>query len=198
MLSRRQKNNVFFFIIGFFSGGAIVVFIVFFGMIADFTKDKAVQILRTIPSNDAVPDTLAQVQGYERKKNIERIALFVHDTVNKKAVLESDTETVKVAVLPPVETVKTDHKIAEAVLIIEHIVHDSLVEESQTVKEIKVEQWENPTNFTGYKLSDDMLIIYGMDLKQISLQLIDGNLFIFFSDKSIPLKKSNDFEHFAF
>jgi len=202
MLTQRKKLNLIYLSIGFLIGIIFSVIIDYFGVIKYFTK-------RFTKSNT---NKIEYVLAVNEKDSVERkpIALKIgkkeivetKDTLSQTEDVISEVNTADIDSTFLLETEQTeqirqDRRITSTVLSIIRIIEtDSTRITESNFGEINVEQWENPTNFTGYKKTKNTLIIYGIDLDEIEIQSIDNVLYLVFRDKKLALKESNDFIRF--
>ncbi|MDR1879103.1 MAG: hypothetical protein LBQ64_06025 [Bacteroidales bacterium] len=204
MLSRRKKKNLLAFGMGMLSGAVITMLIAYFGIIANFTKDKIVKISEVFPDMDDTADMLVSLPEPSAEKRIVAGKTLEQDTLKDTTIISEDSIVSPVVVTALEEVseiaIKTDVKIAEVVIPIEAVSKkDTLtgVKPTPVQKgEMSVEQWENPTNFAGYRKSQNKLIVYGIDINAITLQLIDDSLYLIYQDKKLLLKDTDDFLHY--
>ncbi|MDR1793353.1 MAG: hypothetical protein LBR36_07945 [Bacteroidales bacterium] len=193
MLTHKQKFGLLFFGIGFLVGIIVAAIVAYFSVIVHFTKEKIVHIYDILPEEKvATVDTVVieqQIVKPSTTKNIQQ--------TDTQAVQKEDDIFAKIDTLPK-EIIKTDTKVAEILIAVQNISTDSLNTEPVLYKTLKVEQWKNPTNFMGYRLTDKALILYGVDISQITLITVDRKLYLLIADKQIELKKSTEFTHFSF
>lgn len=201
MLTQRKKLNLIYLSIGFLIGIIFSVIIDYFGVIKYFTK-------RFTKSNT---NKIEYVLAVNEKDSVERkpIALKIgkkevvetKDTLSQTEDVISEVNTADIDSTFLLETEQTeqirqDRRIMSTVLPVINIETDSTRIIESNFEEIYVEQWENPTNFTGYKKTKNTLIIYGINLDEIEIQSIDNVLYLVFRDKKLALKESNDFIRF--
>ncbi|HOF15367.1 MAG TPA: hypothetical protein PLF32_00560 [Bacteroidales bacterium] len=201
MLTQRKKLNLIYLSIGFLIGIIFSVIIDYFGVIKYFTK-------RFTKSNT---NKIEYVLAVNEKDSVERKPIALK--IGKKEIVEtkdtlSQTEDVISEVnaadidstflleTEQTEQIRQDRRIMSTVLPVINIETDSTRITESNFGEIYVEQWENPTNFTGYKKTKNTLIIYGINLDEIEIQSIDNVLYLVFRDKKLALKESNDFIRF--
>ena len=194
MLTRRKKQNLLYLGIGVAIGIAITALVAYFGVIYRFTKDNIVKIYDVLPGSDTTKIVLEHAILYKEKQVEKESNQTLSDTsVNKKTegIEIKDSASKEVSI-----TIKTDIKIAEAIVPIVYFMRDSLSDaEPIAVQkgELRVEHWENPTNFAGYRKTQNKLIVYGIDIDNIELELIDDNLYLIFNNKKMLLKDSDSF-----
>ena len=94
--------------------------------------------------------------------------------------------------------IKTDTKIDASVLPIYYVDSDTSMQTEKLFKEIMVEQWENPTNFAGYRKDANTLIIYGISIYEIELQYINNNIYLIYNNNKIEIKESETFIRFPY
>jgi hypothetical protein len=73
---------------------------------------------------------------------------------------------------------------------------DSLLGNRQEAvyRQINVEFWESPLNFTGYKMGKNRVIIYGLDqIESVSIQTLDDNIFLKYYEFYFPLLLTSEF-----
>ncbi len=194
MLTRRKKLNLIYLSIGFFSGIILSIVIVYFGGIKQFTQSSINKIHYTLPliEKDTIINKTKKIKIYKKE------SFPIKDSLNTiENLIETDTLDIDSTFLFEEEQIKQDHKIASVVLPIIYIETDSNEINDSYLEEINVEQWENPTNFAGYKKTKNTLIIYGINLDEIEIQYIDNILYLIFRDKKLPLKESNTFIRFS-
>jgi len=194
MLTRREKQNLLYLVLGVVMGIAITALVAYFSVITRFTKDNIVKIYNVLPSGDTTK-TVTEQTNFRKK---EQVADNTKQSLSETSVnMEINPMTNKDSVSNEgIITIKTDIKIAEAVVPVIYFVQDTLSDAKfQAVQkgELQVEQWDNPTNFAGYRKTQNKLIIYGIDIDNIELQLIDDNLYLVFNGKKLLLKNSDNF-----
>ncbi|MDR1180798.1 MAG: hypothetical protein LBL13_02310 [Bacteroidales bacterium] len=198
MLSRKKKQNLLHLGAGILIGVVVSAFIAYFGVISNFTKKNIVKIYKVFPDKDIVDNVDKSSLQYKEEQISKQPEISISDT----SAVSSETEAIEETdTVPPGEipiTIKTDIKIAEELIPIMCVVEDSLTETKSVVQkgELSVEQWENPTNFAGYRKSQNKLIVYGIDIDNIGLQLIGDGLYLIYYDKKLLLKDSDSFLHY--
>ena len=186
MFSRREKQNIIIFVLGVFVGIALSAIVAYFSVIASFTKDNIIKITNILPSSsDSVQVVTTKIYPEEKKSTT------LKDTLSKTNSIEVQEDS-----LPKKDVIKSDVKIAEEIIPIVFINDSSENLITAIIKEIRVEQWESPMNFVGYKLSPNLLIVYGMDLKNIELQYINGNVCLIVGEKRLILQETDNFVRF--
>ena len=195
MLSRREKQNLLYLVIGIIIGIVTVALVAYFGVISRFTKENIVKIYNVLPSSDTTNVGTKNVNLNRNEQVFKNVNHSLSDTSAKNKV----EMTVKQDTMPSKEipiTIKTDTKIAEASIPIFSFVQDTLSDVKGIAVqkgELQVEQWDNPTNFAGYRKTQNKLIVYGISIDNIELQLIDDNLYLIFNQKRLLLKDSDSF-----
>ena len=193
MLTRREKQNLLYLGLGIFIGIAITSLVAYFSVISNFTKENIVKIYNVLPSGDTTKTAAEKTISYKKEQTINNLNHSLSDTsVNK----DDFTAKKDSASNENFITIKTDTKIAEASISITYFVSDTVNDTKSVVSkkgELQVEQWENPTNFAGYRKMQNKLIIYGIDIDNIDLQSIDDNLYLIFNNKKLLLKDSDSF-----
>lgn len=196
MLTKRKKQNLLFFSLGVIIGMMIAGFITYYSVIKQFTKYNINRIQSVLP----IMDKDTTINNYntseinsDKKTNSNKNNSITQeakpifpDSIRNNSFIASDTD----------EIIKTDTKIASSILTISYIESDSIESEENYISEITVEQWENPTNFAGYRKNKNTLIVYGIPLDEIELQNINGTLFLIFKDHKLAIKESNTFIRF--
>jgi len=169
------------FIMGIFVGIALSAIVAYFSIIAGFTKDNIVKITNIFPAETTQPKTV-----HTKEK---QTATASKDTLEEQAKQDKDSLLLKK------DIVKSDMKIAAEIL---PVLWESDSNDVAVIikKEIQVEQWNSPMNFVGYKLSPNVLIIYGIDLANIELQYINEEIYLIVGDKRLALKETDSFIRF--
>ena len=183
MITRREKRNITIFVLGVFVGIALSAIVVYFSVIASFTKDNIIKITNIFPSDSV--QVISKIPA-EEKRNLNS-----KDSSSKANLLKDQEDS-----LPKKDVIKSDVKIAEEVIPIVSINDSSEHVITAIIKEMRVEQWESPMNFVGYKLSHNSLIIYGIDLSNIELQYIDGSICLIVGEKRLILQETDNFVRF--
>jgi len=186
MFSRKERQNIIIFILGVFVGIALSAIVAYFSVIAGFTKDNIIKITNILPSySDSVQVVTTKIESQEKKRTMLKDTLLKVDSVER----QEDSLSQK-------EAVKSDTKIAEEIIPI--ICMEDSTENAVVAikKEMRVEQWDSPMNFSGYKLSPNLLIIYGIELKNIELQYIDEFICLIVGEKRLILKETDNFVRF--
>jgi hypothetical protein len=199
MLSRRKKQNLLYLGIGLVTGVVMTAIVVYFGVISSFTKESIGKLSEVFPADE---DTTGKVSEkpvlHKEKQSLQQPKTITSDTsvnlTKVDTVIKADT--VITSEIPV--TIKTDIKITEAMIPIMFVAKDTATEEKSVVQkgELLVEQWENPTNFAGYRKTQNKLIIYGIDIDHIELHLIDEELYLIYHEKMLLLKDTDDFLHY--
>ena len=194
MFTRRKKQNLLYLGIGVVIGIAMTSLVAYFGVISAFTKENIVKIHNVLPHADTTTAVAEHTVSYKEEQFVKTSNQTVSDTsTNNDAELTDKNDSI------PDDThitIKTDIKIAEAVIPIIYFVRDT-VDNTKLIAsqqgELQVEQWENPTNFEGYRKMQNKLIIYGIGIEDIELESVEDNLFLIFNDKKLLLKDSDNF-----
>ena len=193
MLTRREKQNLLYLGLGIFIGIAITSLVAYFSVISNFTKENIVKIYNVLPSGDTTKMAAEKTISYKKEQTVNNSNHSLSDTsVNKDDLMAKKDSASNENFI----TIKTDTKIAEASISITYFVSDTVNDTKSVVSkkgELQVEQWENPTNFAGYRKTQNKLIIYGIDIDNIDLQSIDDNLYLIFNNKKLLLKDSDSF-----
>ena len=186
MFSRRERQNIIIFVLGVFVGIALSAIVAYFSVIAGFTKDNIIKITNILPSySDSLQVVTTQVESQEKKS-----------TTLKNTLLKVDSAEMQEDSLPLKDVVKSDTKVAEEIIPV-LCMGDSAENAIVAIKkEMRVEQWDSPMNFSGYKLSPNSLIIYGIELKNIELQYIDEAICLIVGEKKLILKETDSFVRF--
>ena len=132
--------------------------------------------------------TLLEIKVNQKNNEIDSININ-NDT--DTATLQLDTNAIT-----SIDVVKTDTKIESMKIPIINIDIDSTLTRDEYSSEILVEQWENPTNFAGYRKNKTTLIIYGIRIENIELQYSNNTLFLVYKDQKLALQESNTFIRF--
>jgi hypothetical protein len=200
MLSRRKKQNLLYLGIGIVTGVVVTALVAYFGVISNFTKESIGKISEVFPNEDTTAKVVERSVLYEKKpssQQAEPTETVDNDTASTE--IEEQTVVIDTAVSEkdPI-TIKTDIKIAEALISITCIVKDTTTNTKSVIQkgELLVEQWENPTNFAGYRKTKDVLVVYGIDIDNIELQLVNNDLYLIYHEKKLLLKDSDDFLHY--
>jgi hypothetical protein len=200
MLSRKKKQNLLYFGIGILVGAIIAAFIAYFGVISSFTKKSIVKLYKDFPKpeEDIVYKVDESTLVDREKQTPKQPEISKSDTFAVSSEIETreKTDTILSKEIPI--TIKTDIKIAEFIIPIMSVVEDSVTKTESVIQkgELSVEQWENPTNFAGYRKSQNKLIVYGIDIDNVGLQLISDELYLIYYDKKLLLKDSDNFLHY--
>ena len=200
MLTRRKKLNILYLCMGIVIGAVITALVAYFGVIANFTKERIVRIQNVFPASADSTAVHADItQNYlENEPKIKQQTAennILIDTLQKN--IPSDTISIvsveKDTLLP--FTIKSDMKISDAIIPIKYSTDDTLNPQKPILRkgEMMVELWENPTNFAGYRKYQNKLIVYGIDIKSIEFQLIKDSLFLVYNNKKLYLKDSDNF-----
>ena len=196
MLSRREKQNLLYLAVGILIGIVTAALVAYFGVISKFTRDNMEKIYNVLPSSsDTVTVGTADANLKKKEPTTKDTNHLLSDTSVKNEVeTTAEKDTMPSKEMPI--TIKTDTKIAEASVPIFCFVQDTLGEAKGVLVqkgELQVEQWDNPTNFAGYRKIQNRLIIYGISIDNIELQLFDDNLYLIFNSKKMLLKDSDSF-----
>jgi len=183
MLGRREKRSITIFVLGVFVGIAISAIVAYFSVIASFTKDNIIKITNILPtSSDSEQEESAKIHTADKRQTKQK------DTL-------SETDPLPQEDLQPKEEIKTDVKIAEEIMSILPA-EDGETDNSAAKREIRVEQWDSPINFVGYKLSRNLLIVYGIDIKNVELQSHNGEITLIVGDKKQVLQETDNYVRF--
>ena len=194
MFTRRKKQNLLYLGIGVVTGIAITALVAYFSVISKFTKDNIVKIYNVLPSADTTKTIAEHTKLYKEEQSVKKSNQSLSDTSESKKT--EITEKTDSAATENFITIKTDMKIAEAVISIIYYTRDTLNDAKLPVAkkgELQVELWDNPTNFAGYRKTQNKLIVYGIDIDHIELESIDDNLYLIFNTKRLLLKDSDSF-----
>lgn len=181
MITHRKQQQLIFFFLGFFFGLVVAIVVGYFGVIKQFTQNQIEKI--NILNNQDTVFLSAPPQNITAKKKKTN---FIEDTLTIQNIQE-DTLLIN--------EIQTDKLITSIVLSVEN--SDTLVSKINNFpQEILVEQWENPMHFIGYQLNKEKLVIYGIDIEQISLTTDNETLFLWIANNKIALEYTDDFLHF--
>ena len=199
MLTRRKKQNILYLCIGVVIGMAIAAAVAYFGVIANFTRESIVKIQNVLPVYSDTTNTV-DTNTESLKENLANNQLSQHaDSIDitRENVVFDTVKTIRIerdTVLPfePTITIKTDIKVAATIIPIKYQIDDTSNIPLRK-GEMTVELWENPTNFTGYRKYQNKLIVYGIDIENISFLMASDSLFLIYNNKRLHLKDSDNF-----
>ena len=202
MLTRRKKQNILYLCIGVVIGVVLAASVAYFGVIANYTKEGIDKIQKVFPLRADSTERFAVAESdLERKQTKEQQPVHV-DTVkgnaNSDTILPVRVERDTALPVEPTFTIKTDVKVADAIIPIKYPTEDTLNTQHIPLRkgEMTVELWENPTNFAGYRKYQNKLIIYGIDIDNIDFQMVSDSLFLIYNNKKLHLKDSENFKHY--
>jgi len=194
MLTRRKKQNLLYLGIGILIGFVIASGVTYFSVIKQFTKSNINKIQSVFPTVEK--DTVTK----SVTKPIIKTTDITNDNIEleiKETLVIDTTDTNGVVSLSDEDVIiKTDTKIDDSVLPIFYVDSDTSEQTENIFKEIIVEQWENPTNFAGYRKDANTLIIYGISIYEIELQYINNNIYLIYNNNKIEIKESETFIRF--
>jgi hypothetical protein len=199
MLSRRKKQNFLYLGIGIVTGVVVTALVTYFGVISNFTKESIEKISEVFPKEeDTIVVAVNSPLPHKEKQSLQQPEVIPTDTSPVTIIEEIPIETDTVASKDMPITIKTDIKIAEALIPIICITKDTTIDVKSVLQkgELPVEQWDNPTNFAGYRKTQNKLVVYGIDIDGIELHLIDNDLYLIYHEKKLLLKESDDFLHY--
>lgn len=196
MLTRRKKQNLLYMGIGILIGFIISACIAYFSLIKQFTKSNFNKIQQVLPiqEKDTLKNpTVVKMNLSKQKQNTNKIEVEMQESIQDSLEMPGDSNKVGL-----IEIIKTDHKIETRVLpvISIEIESDTVVNFETYPNEITVEQWENPTNFAGYRKQADLLIIYGINIDDIELQYENKTLYLVYKDQRLAIQESDSFFRF--
>ena len=178
MLTHRKKQQLLYLILGFLLGLIVAAIVVFFGVIRQFTKLQIEKIEQKFP---ATKDT---------------IVVNVNNTSSRVLKPAEQDSTIQLADTLCDETemdeIQVDRMI-NAIRVNMHALDTNIAE----TKELDVEQWESPMRFMGYKLANNKLIIYGVDITDVEFAYKDDNIYLLVAGNSLLLSPSDEFLHFS-
>ncbi|MBP7102461.1 MAG: hypothetical protein KBA86_04355 [Bacteroidales bacterium] len=193
MLTKKKKQNLLFLGLGIIIGCILAGSIAYFSVIKQFTKGKInkIQLAFPIYNTDSLSTkTIKSKTIIINQKNDEI------DSVNINNDIQSDSSDVDTNIITSMDVVKTDTKIESMIIPIINLDIDSTLTTDDYNSHILVEQWENPTNFAGYRKNKTTLIIYGISIENIELQSSNNTLFLVYKDQKLGLQESNTFIRF--
>lgn len=193
MLTKKKKQNLLFLGIGIIIGCILAGSIAYFSVIKQFTKAKINKIQLAFPISDT--DTLSSKTIKSKTIKINQKNDDI-DSVNINNDIETDSSHLDTNTITSMDVVKTDTKIESMKIPIINLDIDSTLTTDDYSSEILVEQWENPTNFAGYRKNKTTLIIYGISIENIELQSSNNTLFLVYRDQKLALQESNTFIRF--
>lgn len=194
MLTKKKKQNLLFLGIGIIIGCILAGSIAYFSVIKQFTKAKINKIQLAFPVEDT--DTLSAKPIKSKTIKINKKNYDKDTVININNDIEADTSRLDTNSIISIDVVKSDTKIESMKIPIINLDLDSTLTTNDYNKEIIVEQWENPTNFAGYKKNKTTLIIYGISIENIELHLSNNTLFLVYKDQKLALQESNTFIRF--
>jgi hypothetical protein len=202
MLTRRKKLNILYLCIGIVIGAAIAAVVTYYSVIANFTKERIVKIQNIFPVGADTTKTIAihadYPKGKQTKKQPKNQAVDSIQTT-KNDIPDTEMTIVDREIALPAEAgfvIKSDVKVSDAIVPVKYITEDSTQNLSLRKGEMIVELWENPTNFAGYRKSQNKLIVYGIDIDDIDFHSINDSLFMIYNNKKLFLKDSDTFVHY--
>lgn len=181
MITHRKQQQLIFFFLGFFFGLVVAIVVGYFGVIKQFTQNQ-IEKINILNNQDTVFLSAPPQNITAKKKN-------TNPTKDSLSILNTQEDTLLI------NEIQTDRFISSIVLSIENT--DTLADKSNYFpQEILVEQWENPMHFIGYQLNKEKLVIYGVDIEQITLTTNNETLFLWIANNKIALEYTDDFLHF--
>ena len=198
MLTRRKKQNILYLCIGVVIGMVIAALIAYFGVIANFTRESIVKIQNVLPVYSDSTDVIdANTESSGEKLTSNQLSQRADTTATRENAVSDTVKTIRIerdTVLPsePTITIKTDVKVAATIIPINYQIDDTSNIPLRK-GEMTVELWENPTNFTGYRKYQNKLIVYGIDIENISFLMASDSLFLIYNNKRLHLKDSDNF-----
>lgn len=211
-------NKIYIFIIGFLVGGIVVFFL------GDFVPKT---IINNTTVNVKKTDTLNQPKKEQKhvayNKNEHKndksavrlvtekisdsipdsITVYVKDTTNLNITKENKTEE---------DVIDRERLIKVVTLPVDGIINESsdtsyqaklankMGEETAFQPELRLEFWQSPIGFSGYKLNKSILVLYGLSSeKNINLSYQgNGNLKMEINGNFITLRKTEEFKPLNF
>lgn len=194
MLTRKKKQNLLYLGIGILIGFVIASGVTYFSVIKQFTRSNINKIQSVFPTVEQDSLSKSTIKPLDKKKSkanespiLEITEHQIIDTADTNGLVPlSDEEII----------IKTDTKIDASVIPIFFVDSDTSEQTEKLFKEIIVEQWENPTNFAGYKKDANTLIIYGINIYEIELQYINNKIYLMYNNNRIEIKESETFIRF--
>lgn len=181
MITHRKRQQLIFFFLGFFFGLVVAIVVGYFGVIKQFTQNQ-IEKINILNNQDTVFLSAPPQNITAKKKN-------TNPTKDSLSILNTQEDTLLI------NEIQTDRFISSIILSIENT--DTLADKSNYFpQEILVEQWENPMHFIGYQLNKEKLVIYGVDIEQITLTTNNEKLFLWIANNKIALEYTDDFLHF--
>lgn len=181
MITHRKQQQLIFFFLGFFFGLVVAIVVGYFGVIKQFTQNQ-IEKINILNNQDTVFLSAPPQNITAKKKN-------TNPTKDSLSILNTQEDTLLI------NEIQTDRFISSIILSIENT--DTLADKSNYFpQEILVEQWENPMHFIGYQLNKEKLVIYGVDIEQITLTTNNEKLFLWIANNKIALEYTDDFLHF--
>ncbi len=162
----------YLFFIGLFLGGGILGYFIGTGGVdqssnLDLTKKEYI--------TEIVYDTIIEKERVEIPVYLEREDTILSNDLLKKDSVFIDTLTERIkqrdTIIDDGSVIRTEKKIAERILPIQFLsketLKDTIIKDLLGIKETKrvdvmIEFWESPLGFSGYKLSRNKLIAYGL------------------------------------
>lgn len=175
MLTHRKKQQIFCVLLGFLLGLVVAVIVGYFGVIRQFTKLQIEKIGQIFPTQTDTIVVNVNTSPVHTKVVKQEYAL---ETIADTAYTDSEVQGDRMVNAMRVSMQSLDTAIAD-------------------MKELEVEQWENPMHFVGYKLGKTKLQIYGVDITDVEFAYKGNDIFLLVACNSIPLHVSDDFIHFS-
>ncbi len=194
MLTRKKKQNLLYLGIGVLIGFVIASGVTYFSVIKQFTKsniNKIQSVFPTVEQDSLSKSTTKSLSKTQNKSNQSPVL-----EITESSVIDTTDTNGLVSLLNEDIIIKTDTKIDASVLPIYYVDSDTSMQTEKLFKEIMVEQWENPTNFAGYRKDANTLIIYGISIYEIELQYINNNIYLIYNNNKIEIKESETFIRF--
>ncbi len=204
MLTRRKRLNIFYLCIGIVIGAGVAVVVTYYSVIANYTKERIIKTQNIFPVGADSTKMIDIDTDYSNKKQTEeqREIQAVDSVDTLQSNINSDTamtvQVEKEVALPvdPAVIIKSDVKISDLIVPIKYMTEDTTQNILHRKGEMIVELWENPTNFTGYRKYQNKLIVYGINIEDIALHMINDSLFLVYNNKKLFLKDSDKFVHY--
>ena len=188
MWTRRKKQNLIFLLLGLLLGALVCCIIFYFNVLKGFMRDS----ISTIQELKAQRDTVQVVKTYIYPHS----GVPAEDTALVPVEAAGTMDSTNESAYADDEIILMDVCQATATIAVMQMTDDSTFRKEDRPQYLRVEQWENPMHFIGYKKLGDQLIIYGLNIDEIELYRKNEVLYLKFGEASVSLKESSDFTRF--
>lgn len=192
----KGNKNILIFTLGIVAG--VIIFAAGVWILKSHQQDRTIEKISSLtPANEKEKEDINTNEKHKQpKKAIDTLALtYDEDAGSHQPSMDTIKDFVSDELIPENgEHIAQDQLIkVKNILVKKSVINDSI---SSNIKEmyIKVEFWKSPINYTGYKLGQTTLILFGIpNIDSVYLIQKEDRLYLQYNQRLYELEKNNAF-----